>query len=384
MKMRFAGGVSLAIALALVMPASGAMASESSETAGVKWTVGKASPFAGTRFDGATVGKKVYFLGFRAADDSTDGSIWYYDIKKDKYVDTGDKMAAPVTNYTIAVLTDKTGTGLYTFGGRSDTGETSTTVQVYYPASGKSQIIKSDPWPGTTLSGCASLPATGVTVVGNLAYVMGGASFSTSIPPCTDDQSNQVWSFDPKAKSGKMWKAQPNLAKARGYISPAVVGGNTIIAIGGDVNDAGTLVAQSTVEGWKVGAKKWDDKGYADLPTACDETQSFAFDKGKLGGTVTLAGCGQWPNALPDVQQYTVKSDSWKTVGALNEARRNQAGANIGSNKKPKLFLLGGYSGDASTVLMSSEVGTAGKAITDGVVVTPPSGGSSGAGVPLL
>ncbi len=373
MKMRFARAITLASATGLLMSGGVAMAADSApETTpavDVGWTAGKPAPFAGTRFDGALVGKKVYFLGFRNADNNTDGSIWYYDVKKQKYVDTGVDMAVPISNYTIAVLQDKTGLGLYTFGGRDAAGETSTTVQVYYPSTGDTKVIGSDPWPGTTPSGCTSLPATGVAVVKNTAYALGGMSFSTSVPPCTDDNSKEVWSFDPTAKNGKRWTAEPSLKVARGYVSAAVIG-KKMYAIGGDLNAAGTLNATAAVEGWKVGSKKWNDGKYADLPTACDETQAFAFKKGSLGGTITLAGCGQWPNALTDVQQYKVKNDSWSTVGALNEARRNHAGANIGSSKAPKLFVLGGYNLDGSATLMTSEIGTPGAA--PGATWTPP------------
>jgi len=218
-------------------------------------------------------------------------------------------------------------------------------------------VIDSDPFPGKTASKCGSLPATGVAVVKNKAYTLGGISFSTSVPPCTDDNSNQVWRFDPKAAAGHRWKKQPPLTLARGYVSAAVVG-STIYAIGGDVNTAGTLAAQPIVESWKVGAPSWDDAGTADLPKGCDESQAFGFTKGTLAQTITLAGCGEWPNALADVLQYDVASNTWSANGSLLEARRNQAGANIGTAKKPKLFVVGGYNSDGSVTLMSSEVGT--------------------------
>lgn len=360
MKMRFARAITLASATGLLMSGGVAVAADSTPdttpAVDIGWAAGTPAPFGGTRFDGALVGKKVYFLGFRTQDNNTDGSIWYYNTEKKKYVDTGIDMAVPVTNYTIAALKDNTGLGLYTFGGRDALGETTTTVQVFYPSTGNTKVIDSDPWPGKTPSDCTSLPATGVTVVDNKAYALGGMSFSTSVPPCADDTSKQVWRYDPKASSGNRWKAQPSLKVSLGYISPAVVNGK-IYAIGGDTNEAGTLFAQSTVQAWKVGARKWNDTNYADLPTACDETQAFAFDSGPLGGTITLAGCGQWPNALPDVQQYKVSGDSWSNVGALNEARRNHAGANIGTSSAPKLFVLGGYDATGANVLMTSEVG---------------------------
>ena len=92
-----------------------------------------------------------------------------------------------------------------------------------------------------------------------------------------------------------------------------------------------------------------------------DETQAFGFSNGKLKNTVTVAGCGQWPNAVPDVLQLDTKANVWSVIGALNEARRNHAGVVIGSTNHPQLYIVGGYSADGSTVLTSAEIGTPGK-----------------------
>jgi Kelch motif len=364
MRKRFARGGSIALAVGLVLSGGAALAGGASPAASVKFKSGAEAPFGGTRFDGAVVDGKVYFLGFRIVDNTTDGSIWTYDIKTKKYTDTKVDMPVPVSNYTIAVLKDNTGTGLYVFGGRDNDGASINTVQVFYPKTGKASVLKTDPFPGKTPSDCIAIPSTGVAVVGNKAYVLGGMSFSTSVPPCVDDVSKQTWSFDPMAKAKKKWKAGPALKTARGYITPAVIG-TTIYAIGGDTNDAGTLNASPKVESWKVGAAKWSPE--TDMPVVgdlgiagCDESQGFGFASGPLANTVTVAGCGQWPNALPDVLQYDVKKGKWSTVGALVEARRNQAGANIGSDSKPQLMLLGGYNSDGSLVLTTSEIGTAG------------------------
>jgi Kelch motif protein len=352
---RLALRTGLALAAVLAVTGGSALAAGPSPTA-ITWTAGTPLPFGATRFDGALVGGKVYFPGFRAADNTTSGEVWYYDIAADTYVDTGVAMPVPVSNYTASVLKDPTGTGIYTIGGRDATGAIINTVQVYYPATNTVAVIDTDPFKGKTPSKCVSLPATGVAVVKNKAYVLGGMSFSTSVPPCTDDNSAQVWRFDPMAPAHHKWKKQPPLTAARGYVTAAVVG-STIYAIGGDVNSAGTLTAQTTVDSWKVGSPSWN-AATADLPQPCDESQAFGFAKGQLAKTVTLAGCGQFPLALPDVLQYDVATDTWSTNGALNEARRNQAGANIGTAKKPKLFVVGGYNSDSSVTLMTSEVGT--------------------------
>src|SRR4051794_36861185 len=84
----YSRGASIALAVGLVV-GSAALAAGSSPAVNVKWKEGKVFPSTATRFDGATVGSKVYFLGFRVDDaGTTDGSVWYYDLKKDKYFDT--------------------------------------------------------------------------------------------------------------------------------------------------------------------------------------------------------------------------------------------------------------------------------------------------------
>jgi hypothetical protein len=345
----------LVLAVFLVAGAVAALASASSRQASVAVTFnfGPQSPFGGTRFDGQYVAyqKRVYFLGFRTFNNETDGSVWYYDTAARTYTDTGVDMPVPISNYGIAALTNSQGLGLYIFGGRDENGNIVDTTQVYYPDSNTAETLDDDPWPGTTPSGCVSLPAMGVAVVGNYAVVMGGLAFSAN--GCVDEQSAQTWVFDPTAAAGSRWTQGPDLKVARGYITPATrkmrvrtgpdgAIGSTVFAIGGDTNDAGNLVPSSTVEAWNFGGNAWNDKDYADLPQACDESQALVFRKGALADTLTLAGCGQWPNAVPDVLQYDVTGNAWSTVGTLNENRRNQAGAviSVGQNK---MFILGGY-----------------------------------------
>ena len=294
----------------------------------------------------------------RQGDDSTSGDVWYYDVATKTYVDTGTVMPVPVSNYSIAPLTDNKGDGLYIFGGRDANAAIVNNVQVYYPATNTAaKLGKTDKFPGKTPSGCISLPAMGVATLNNHAYVVGGVAFSAN--GCVgDENSNQTWIFNPKAPSGSRWSKGPKVNLARGYITTAVLGGK-IYAIGGDTNDVGSLTPQTIVESWNGDpTKSWNDGAVADLPEACDESQAFGFDTGPLKTTITLVGCGQWPNDLPDVLQYSSTTDSWSTVGTLNESRRNHAGANIGSNKSPKLYVVGGYGADGATVETTSEIGT--------------------------
>src|SRR2546428_7847097 len=124
--------------------------------------------------------------------------------------------------------------------------------------------------------------------------------------------------LDRRAPAGPRWTRGPSRAKARASITPAVLG-NTVYAIGGDINVGGLLTAQRTAEA-SVNGGPW--AAVANLPEACDESQAFAFTTGQLANNIILAGCGQWPNAVPDVLQYDTVGNPWATVGALNDNRR--------------------------------------------------------------
>ena len=367
MKSRNLYGLGIFVAVTVLLSAGTALAAPASAKAtsgggvpqvSVSWSFGPSSTFGGTRFDGAyyTPTKRIYFLGFRTFSDATDGSIWYFDVATRTYVDTGVDMPVPVSNYQIAPLTDSTGLGFYIFGGRNSLAQIVTDVQVYYPATGVAVDVTSDPWPGTTPPGCISLPANGVAVASNRAFVMGG--LSTSANGCQDSQSAQTWIFNPTAPAGSRWSAGPNLNVARAYVTPAVLNG-TIYAIGGDTNVGGTLFAQPTVEKWKPPTGGWDDAGVADLPVTpgCEESQAFPFTSGPLANGIVLAGCGQWPNATPSTYFYSATSNTWSLVGALNEPRRNQAGVQVGKF----MYILGGYDcpGNACGVdpTLTSELG---------------------------
>jgi hypothetical protein len=357
-------------ALALLVAGAIALAAAPAFAATVFFRFGQPSTFGGTRFDGELYAatRRVYFLGFRTFNNATDGSIWYYDVAAKTYTDTGVDMPVPVSNYQIAALTDSTGLGFYVVGGRDDPGNIVTTVQVYYPATNTTAVIGTDPWPGKSPSGCVTLPATGVTAMGNKAFVLGGASFSAN--GCLDENSAQTWIFDPMAPAGTRWTQGGNLNQARGYITPAVLGGK-VYAIGGDLNIGGTLTAQPTVEASADGSS-WDDAGVADLTEASDESQAFGFSAGPLANSIILAGCGQWPNAVHDVLQYDAGANTWAIVGSINDNRRNHAGAWLGTPGQSTMYILGGY-GQASGFIdpiQTSEIGPA--------TTRPAFGGASG------
>jgi hypothetical protein len=354
MKQRRLYALGLVVAVGVLLTSVPAFGSRAVPTVTITTQAGATLPTAAYRFDGALdrTTNRIYFLGWRLADNTTDGSIWYYDIAAHTYTDTGVDMRVPISNYQVAVLTDSHGTAFYTFGGRDNNGAIIQAVQAFYPATNQTALFNLDKWPGTTPSACVSLPGMGVAVVQNKAYVLGGESFSSSVPACVDDNSTQTWTFDPMAAPGTKWTQGPDLNLARGYITAAVLQG-TIYAIGGNQNIAGTLFAVATVEKWKPGQAAWNDAGVADLPQGCDESQAFAFTTGPLARGIALMGCGQWPNAIPDTYFYSQTANTWSDVGALIQARRNHAGELIGKN----MYLFGGVDGTGAIILDSSEIG---------------------------
>ncbi len=87
------------------------------------WVYSTDLPAVAVRSDTEFYNGKMYMLGYRTdGAGTTDGSVWVYDAALNTWSDTGVDMPVPVSNYTIAKLTDGTGVGLYIFGGRDSAG----------------------------------------------------------------------------------------------------------------------------------------------------------------------------------------------------------------------------------------------------------------------
>ncbi len=332
-------------------------------TPALTWRFGPPPPFGQERFDGETVTTEdipnfaptTYFLGTNFSP-----MIWAFD--GEQYVSTGVSLPIPVRNYGIAKLRDREGrVGLYTFGGYNDhdlRGPILPDVQVYYPETNEAIALDArDAFPGRIPPDCVVLPAMGVAVVRNHAIVLGGLGF------CWPYETSQTWIFDPTAESGSRWRQGPDLAKARGYITAAVVG-EEVFAIGGD-----RLSFDREGESLKPGP--WVEKAsplrpaprwvrVADLPQPCDESQAFGFERGLLKDRIILAGCGQWPRELPDSYVYDITQDLWTATTPLNLARRNHAGA-FHPTRTLTMLIVGGYGIDT---YYTSELGRARSGLT--------------------
>jgi hypothetical protein len=318
------------------------------------WLVDGDTAFQYWRFDGEyfdsgaaqPYDQKVYFLGGRLADGTTNGTVWSYDPLTGAYAMTGATMPVPISNYTVNLLQDANGLGLYIFGGRDNAGVMRSEVQVYYPATNTTAVVATDPLPGAARIVGAS------AVVNNRAYVFGGFD-SLSVYA-------QTYRYNPAAAAGSRWTPLGNLNLARAYLMTAVVDGK-IYAIGGDTWDGVNLLPQTMAEVFDTAnpVAGWNDAAAADLPMACDEAQAWGFDTaggGGYAGQVLTAGCGQWPAEFPDSFAYDVAANTWDAgFSDLNQARRNHAGAYIPVGSLPGLWVFGGRQGADTTILTSTE-----------------------------
>lgn len=358
---------------------------------GGSWTASTALPTTTegpgmARFDAEYYNGKIYVLGFRmpAGTPDTDGSVWAYDVTAMTWADTGVDMPTPVSNYSIAKLTDASGTGLYLFGGRDVNGLCTTAVQAYYPDTNTTASFGSDAWAGQ-VAGALIFPG-GVEVSGNKAYAWGGFCGGTPSPYV----GSETWIFDPIAVAGARWTAGPALPSGGGYQTAAEVD-NMIYSIGGDSYDGSALTAYDTVlalDPANLGAG-WVTKAVIPIPSSgvpgCDQSRALGFDTGsawQFEGHLVLAGCGQWdqsPTTLPDSFIYDVASNTWATFPALITARRNHAGAFVPvSAGAGYLWVGGGYdTSGTNTMTDTSEIYNIGGAPTS-VTLTAIEGRTTG------
>jgi hypothetical protein len=303
---------------------------------GYGWTPGPADPHSLYRYDcvwfddgsGAMVyNRKVYCLGGRVSSASETADIWRYDPLTENWQDTGHDMVEDVSNYKALVLQDENyggqGTAIYVVGGydADNAGANVSMVQRYYPATGLTQVVNSDPWP-VTVGGEVASPGS-CEVAQNQIYCFGG--WENAVAPYF---GAETWTYDPEVPAGSRWQRvlSADLSEARGYIQSAVHH-DVIYAMGGiALFDGGVdLVPTTRVEaldtnnlaaGWQV---------LASMPVASGEGRGFAW-----GGKLYVAGGGDWPDQSDEVMEYDVNTNVWNAdFPDLITARRDHAGALI-------------------------------------------------------
>lgn len=341
----------LAIALALVTaPAIG-------------WIPGPTTSFNFSRFDAGYYPHhlKVYFLGGRLGDGSTDGSIWVFDPATGLTTDTGVDLPVPVSNYTVNLLRDLTGWGFYVFGGRDNAGTTVRTVQVFYPDTGVALALPAaDDFPNPL--GC--LGALNL-VHDDKVWVVGGFY---SLGPTYNH--GETWLFSPRNASGSRWSriATADLSAARSYIMGAALDGK-LYAVGGSWYDGSSLVSVATVEVLdpKAASPAWSDADVADLPEGCSEGRAWVVDHrgayldpadvGGVGGHL-LVTCGGWPDENDHTYLFHGETGTWEPGDPLLVPRRDFAAELLPPSTEiaTGIWLWGGRSGSDTEFLNTSEV----------------------------
>jgi len=318
------------------------------------WQSGTVAPYSWARHDGAFYAPTglVYFLGGRLSDGTTDGSIWTFNPATSAYTDTLVDMPIPISNYTVNVLTDATGTGFYVFCGRNGAGTQNFVTQVYYPATGTTTQLAGDNYPGDATHTCSG----GLNVVfNNKAYVAGGYD-GINFNPWT-------YVFDPMAAAGSRWTrlTGADLATPRAYIMGAVVDG-LIYAIGGANSDgAGGLANLAIVERLDpaAGTPSWNDAAVADLPAVCSSSRAWGFDASSTYqdpvdhtplASKIISGCGVWSTPVNNVYAYTVATNTWAAFPSLITTRRDLAAELVPLASAPALWVWGGYDGSGANV----------------------------------
>jgi hypothetical protein len=318
------------------------------------WSWGPLWTFNFTRFDGEYFPgtNKVYFLGGRVADGSTNGAVWSYDPAARTYDNMNVNLQAPISNYDVVYLKDNWDVahgdtyGLYVVGGRNNSGVMIRDVQVYYPRSNTVRTVSTDPYIDT-VGGNPCLPGA-CYACGNKLYAFGG--LTTTYSPYASKHS---YVYDPLAADGTRWTRLGDLPLGRGYMIGAVVD-SFVYACGGDTFDGAALYAKA--QGWNFNTLNpsagWT--AIADMPDINGESRGIGFNAGSpytadgvpMAQKFIVPGRGIWPNEDSACYLYNTVTNAWSQFPKLNFSRRNHAVALIpgtaGTNGVPGMWVWGG------------------------------------------
>jgi len=363
------------------------------ETVGGAWSYGPETPFAFTRFDGgySPYDGKIYFLGGRLSDGSTDGSVWSLDPRTGAWADTGNDLPVPISNYQVSLYENPYGPMLLAICGRTADGTVTDSVQFYNVAELLAgQLPAQFDYPGS-LTCMAGLQA----VWHNKVIVAGG--FDNLTPPY---HPIETWLFDPDQVNagGPGWGLGMGveLTPGRAFIMSAVVD-DLVYAIGGAIYDgAGSLVNVDTVQRLDPSASG-DWVTVAPLPEPCSSGRAWGFDSDSslsafglpLAGKI-ITTCGVWSDENNHVYIYDTHADSWEEFPFLLTDRRDNAAEYIPATGgepaagMPAIWVWGGRQDTDDNVLTSSEIYQLEPSLCSALLVNddPYSTGPGGGGLP--
>lgn len=303
--------------------------------------------------------QKVYCLGGWATTLPV-RSIYRYDPRDNTWEDTQDNLPVAVAAQAVVLIHDENfgtrGPAIYVIGGRQTLGH-SDTVQRYYPRTGHSEVVASDPWPGQ-VAGSVTLPG-GCGAVNDKIYCFGG--FGQSSPYF----SNATYEYDPARPAGGRWVLlSPTLSPARSHLLVAVRG--TVIYAGGGFKGYNPLTQAmdpaNNVEALDVGHLELGWQVKPAMPLDMGAGQAWAPAGATLGNAhpwldkvFTAGGISEWPNISDEGLEYSIGGNAWNQgFPNLNTARSHPAGVFIPlctpddpDDAMPALLVAGGWCGPA-------------------------------------
>jgi N-acetylneuraminic acid mutarotase len=138
----------------------------------------------------------------------------------------------------------------------------------------------------------AAVAASGVAVINNIIYVVGGSGSTSNL--------NSVYAYDPSTDS---WSTKAQMSFIRGELSVAAVNGK-IYAIGGYNNTN----AVNIVEEYDPISNTWTNK--APMPTS-----RSTISCGVINNKIYVVG--GWPGGLTTLEEYTPATNTWATKASF-------------------------------------------------------------------
>jgi N-acetylneuraminic acid mutarotase len=160
----------------------------------------------------------------------------------------------------------------------------------------------------------AAVSASGVAVINNIIYVVGGSGLTSNL--------NTVFAYDPSTNS---WSTKAQMSFIRGELAVATVNGK-IYAIGGYNNNN----AVNIVEEYDPISNTWTSK--APMPTS-----RSTIACGVINDRIYVVG--GWPGAYTTLEEYNPATNTWATKTSFPFGIMSINSCSVINNK---LFYIGG------------------------------------------